>query len=385
MPRFKFSDQEWMSYAKSFDIPHLNDWIHLQVSRGRRYYISRVDQVGLTGRRALDAGAGMGNWTLALAERFESVVATEVDQERLAILEGIVDRFNGCIETQIAANEELPFDDGEFDAIFCNGVIFVTDVKKSLSEFARVLEPGGRLYVTFAGKAWWRHLLFERSLIEPNSLVYGSNGRLYYLFRLLDSFGLEALVPESLRSTLKSELVRSFSTNWPAWTTQGAVKKAYCSYSNSATDDSRRDEPERLVLTGVREILNRQYQEPPRRNMAKNVLQAISDLTEETVPISYRQRIYRDLISRCLFQHSDYDVEIQTHSYEPEEFCVELVSFGFEGIETAHEGCLNFRPSRKMVKPIYDRKLGVFEAKAQKPPADTNLSCSSAVSQSEIG
>ena len=42
--------------------------------------------------------------------------------------------------------EELPFDDGSFDAVISNGVINLSaDKRRAFAEAARVLRPGGRL------------------------------------------------------------------------------------------------------------------------------------------------------------------------------------------------------------------------------------------------
>jgi SAM-dependent methyltransferase len=48
-------------------------------------------------------------------------------------------------EIQVAASEDIPFDDNTFDIIISNGAIYLSPFKdKSLSEVYRALKPGGR-------------------------------------------------------------------------------------------------------------------------------------------------------------------------------------------------------------------------------------------------
>ena len=57
--------------------------------------------------------------------------------------------------------EQTPFEDQQFDAVFCYGVIFLTDWKKSLREFYRILKPGGILYVNANSAGWYMFLWNE--------------------------------------------------------------------------------------------------------------------------------------------------------------------------------------------------------------------------------
>ena len=50
------------------------------------------------------------------------------------------------IETTVCSADDLPFDDATFDSVSVRfGYMFFPDVAKATAEFARVLEPGGRL------------------------------------------------------------------------------------------------------------------------------------------------------------------------------------------------------------------------------------------------
>jgi SAM-dependent methyltransferase len=59
----------------------------------------------------------------------------------------------------VAAADDLPLPDGSFDAVLCTQVLeHVPEPRRVLAELARVLQPGGRLYVT-APLVWELHEL----------------------------------------------------------------------------------------------------------------------------------------------------------------------------------------------------------------------------------
>jgi SAM-dependent methyltransferase len=88
-------------------------------------------------QRVLDAGCGEG-WIAA------SVAAPEVvciDQSEAAVAAA---RARG-LDARIGDIAELPFDDGAFDAVMCNNVLYhVPDRRQAVTELARVLRGGGR-------------------------------------------------------------------------------------------------------------------------------------------------------------------------------------------------------------------------------------------------
>ncbi len=106
--------------------------------------------VGLTSdSEVLDVAAGTGSTALFLASRFDcQVVGLEygrdlVDHANDAAAASGLDRK---VNFQQGDAENLPFNDGSFDLIFCE-CAFCTFPNKGAAaeEFARVLRPGGRL------------------------------------------------------------------------------------------------------------------------------------------------------------------------------------------------------------------------------------------------
>lgn len=158
-------------------MPHLSDYA---LDLGRRAAWAAIfgdlyatgGDAGGTGRDiALDVGAGYGANTLFLAERFTTVVATDVVPERLAFI-GRRCRARGFTNVLLvrADFESAPLRPAAADFIVCNGVLeWVGAMDENGSPDARqaallralalCLKPNGRLYIGIEnrfGLPMWR-------------------------------------------------------------------------------------------------------------------------------------------------------------------------------------------------------------------------------------
>lgn len=101
--------------------------------------------------RLLDVGCGNGAYTIELAKEFESVVAIDVEPDRLAELEA-KSRASvppGRINARRMSAETMAFDDESFDTVTAIEVLeHITNLPTALSEIARVLKAGGYLYAS---------------------------------------------------------------------------------------------------------------------------------------------------------------------------------------------------------------------------------------------
>ena len=100
-------------------------------------------------QRHLDIASGTGEPGLSIARLAPKghVVLTDLAAEMLDIatrranVQGITN-----IETRVCSADDLAFDDAAFDSVSVRfGYMFFPDMAKATAEFARVLEPGGRL------------------------------------------------------------------------------------------------------------------------------------------------------------------------------------------------------------------------------------------------
>jgi demethylmenaquinone methyltransferase/2-methoxy-6-polyprenyl-1,4-benzoquinol methylase len=102
------------------------------------------------GQRILDVATGTGMVAFALAARGAHVVGLDQSQDMLgtarAKLARAPDDLRDRVEFVQGQAEELPFGDGQFDALtFTYLLRYVDDVAATMAELARVVKPGGRL------------------------------------------------------------------------------------------------------------------------------------------------------------------------------------------------------------------------------------------------
>jgi ubiquinone/menaquinone biosynthesis C-methylase UbiE len=99
----------------------------------------------------LDVGCGTGCMVRAAQDR--GWTASGVDVSRRVVELG---REAG-LDTHLVGDHKLPFDDQSFDVVTAWSVIeHVTDVRTTLSEWARVLRPGGVLVVDTSDADCWK-------------------------------------------------------------------------------------------------------------------------------------------------------------------------------------------------------------------------------------
>lgn len=98
------------------------------------------------GWKVLDVAAGNGNASLAAARRGCDVVATDYVGDLLERARQRADADGVPLTTQIADAENLPFEDGTFDAALSTvGVMFTPNPQRAAQELIRVVRPGGRI------------------------------------------------------------------------------------------------------------------------------------------------------------------------------------------------------------------------------------------------
>jgi len=129
-------------------------------------YRDRLTAIGFVKmQHVLDAGCGFGQWSLALSDLNNRVSACDVSAERLQIAERISSKIEiSNVHFEKAKLHTLPYDNDSFDGIFCYSVLQLTPWRGVITELARVLRPGGKLYLTANGLGWYLHTWKQ----EPN-------------------------------------------------------------------------------------------------------------------------------------------------------------------------------------------------------------------------
>jgi SAM-dependent methyltransferase len=100
------------------------------------------------GERVLDLATGTGWASRVIAQRFAGVRVTGADiaEQMLEYARALAAQQRLDIDYRHADAEQLPFVDGEFDAVISTfGVMFATKPERAAAELARVVKPGGRL------------------------------------------------------------------------------------------------------------------------------------------------------------------------------------------------------------------------------------------------
>ena len=137
------------------------------------------------GVKVLELGCGTGSLWMGrdeLLDRFCKLILTDLSEGMLATAQENL----GCksnIEYQVADIQELPFEDGFFDVVIANSMLYhVPDLARGISEVRRVLKDNGVFYCATMGEnnfveqlAEWFRLSGED--FKPNHNFTLQNGK----------------------------------------------------------------------------------------------------------------------------------------------------------------------------------------------------------------
>ncbi len=112
--------------------------------------LSLMGKAGLArDARVLDAGCGLGGSSRLLAKSFNfKITGIDLAPGFIETAERLTRwcRLDHCISYHQGSVVELPFEEQSFEGVLCQHILMnIPDKKTALSEFFRVLKPGGKL------------------------------------------------------------------------------------------------------------------------------------------------------------------------------------------------------------------------------------------------
>jgi ubiquinone/menaquinone biosynthesis C-methylase UbiE len=145
----------------------------------------------------LDIGCGAGQTLLACARSSQKAVGVDCDLEALRL-----GRRLGVPALLVqASGEQLPFRNASFDFIFSRVALPYMHIPATLSEAARLLRPGGRLWLTLHPLATFS---WRQALGHPR-------GAVFEIYRLLNTAALH-LCGVQVRYPLRRSRIESYQT-----------------------------------------------------------------------------------------------------------------------------------------------------------------------------
>ena len=155
-----------------------NENIAVMLSHSPVYYRERLKKLGFFGKNKilLDAGCGAGHWAIAASFLNNQVFGIDITEKYLNVARALKKNFHRQnINLKLGRIEHLPYQDNFFDFIICYSVWMFTDKEKALAEFARVLKPGGKLYLgSLTGKMWYPRLIWKGLKQGDFQLIWSS-------------------------------------------------------------------------------------------------------------------------------------------------------------------------------------------------------------------
>lgn len=116
----------------------------------RRFTDAGVDVGWFKGKRCLDAGCGGGRYSIALAALGAlSVSGIDIGEVNIADAKRRAVALQAShVDFRVGSVAALPYENDQFDCVVCSGVLQHTgDPSRVLDELARVLKPGGMIYM----------------------------------------------------------------------------------------------------------------------------------------------------------------------------------------------------------------------------------------------
>ena len=142
------------SLFSAYDEKLFEKSVSLFAARHRRW---GIDTTWFKDKVCLDGGCGGGRYLVALSRLgAREVQGIDLSEQHIELVKKrISDRNLAHVYAQKASVLGIPFPDNYFDFVLSTGVIHHTpNPRAAFSELARVLKPGGRMFLAVYGEGW---------------------------------------------------------------------------------------------------------------------------------------------------------------------------------------------------------------------------------------
>lgn len=166
-----------MSVSKAWNWSEEHSPIWREPSEESYFIARRWKQQGC--KDVLDFGCGLGRHAIYFAQQGFRVSAFDLSQEGVDTLAAWAKAEGVQVETQVCDMLKLPYEANSFDAIFAYHVISHTDTAGAnviLSEIARVLRPGGEVFLSLCSKDTWSFKDAGYPKLDENTVVKTDDG-----------------------------------------------------------------------------------------------------------------------------------------------------------------------------------------------------------------
>lgn len=162
---------------KPWDWSRNRDDIWHVPSEDSHYLINHWKEKGYV--NFLDLGCGLGRHSFQFAAAGFTVHALDLSSEAVEFVER--KSFEKGVSVNASAGDmtELPYSNGFFDCLLAYHVLSHTDtpgMRKVISEIARVMKPGGEVFISLCSKDTWSYREAGFPVIDENSVIKVEDG-----------------------------------------------------------------------------------------------------------------------------------------------------------------------------------------------------------------
>jgi ubiquinone/menaquinone biosynthesis C-methylase UbiE len=210
--------------AKIYEAEKISPWNDLYERPNSIQLMGEVD--GLT---VLDAGCGGGKHCADLLAKGATMHGFDMSEKMLAFAK---DALGDQVEFKVAdLSQPLPYQEGQFDRILCALALhYLEHWNTPLSEFYRVLKPGGKVVISThhpfmdhalaGGEDYFAHTLIEDSWKKPDGTLYVRYWR-RPLTQMMDEIKAAGLEVETIQEPMPvPETAEQFPNAYKKLTTQ---------------------------------------------------------------------------------------------------------------------------------------------------------------------